>query len=135
MTIPKAKFAGLALIAALCAGFTLGLTAPGWAAHGHPEIPGDAAAHRLYLPVIPEAVEEHVAPLGGQGLQDGETNAAGRSGDHGGFSFQHLGASSGVPCPESALQGLPVFIISCICISSRPRPVCPAENRPPAVHG
>jgi len=32
MTIPKAKFAGLALIAALCAGFTLGLTAPAWAA-------------------------------------------------------------------------------------------------------
>ena len=28
MTTPKAKFAGLALIAALCAGFTLGLTAP-----------------------------------------------------------------------------------------------------------
>ncbi len=28
MTKPKAKFAGLALIAALCAGFTLGLTAP-----------------------------------------------------------------------------------------------------------
>ncbi len=27
MTIPKAKFAGLALIAALCAGFILGLTA------------------------------------------------------------------------------------------------------------
>ncbi len=31
MTTPKAKFAGLALIAALCAGFTLGLTAPAWA--------------------------------------------------------------------------------------------------------
>ncbi len=31
MSTPKAKFAGLALIAALCAGFTLGLTAPGWA--------------------------------------------------------------------------------------------------------
>ncbi len=28
MTTPKAKFAGLALIAVLCAGFTLGLTAP-----------------------------------------------------------------------------------------------------------
>ena len=28
MTTPKAKLAGLALIAALCAGFTLGLTAP-----------------------------------------------------------------------------------------------------------
>ncbi len=27
MTTPKAKFAGLALIAAMCAGFTLGLTA------------------------------------------------------------------------------------------------------------
>jgi len=31
MTTPKAKFAGLALIAAICAGFTLGLTAPAWA--------------------------------------------------------------------------------------------------------
>ena len=28
MTTPKAKFAGLALIAVLCAGFTWGLTAP-----------------------------------------------------------------------------------------------------------
>ena len=31
MTTPKAKRAGLALIAALCAGFTLGPTAPAWA--------------------------------------------------------------------------------------------------------
>ncbi len=31
MTTPKAKLAGLALIAALCAGFTLGLTASAWA--------------------------------------------------------------------------------------------------------
>ncbi len=31
MTTLKAKFAGLALIAALCAGFILGLTAPAWA--------------------------------------------------------------------------------------------------------
>ncbi len=31
MTTPKARLAGLALIAALCAGFTLGLTAPAWA--------------------------------------------------------------------------------------------------------
>ncbi len=31
MTTPKAKLAGLALIAALCAGFTLCLTAPAWA--------------------------------------------------------------------------------------------------------
>ncbi len=31
MTAPKAKFAGLALIAALCAGFMFGLTAPAWA--------------------------------------------------------------------------------------------------------
>ncbi len=30
MTTPKAKFAGLALIAVLCAGFTLGLMAPAW---------------------------------------------------------------------------------------------------------
>ncbi len=31
MTTPKTKFAGLVLIAALFAGFTLGLTAPAWA--------------------------------------------------------------------------------------------------------
>ena len=31
MTTPKAKLAGLAFIAALCAGLTLGLTAPAWA--------------------------------------------------------------------------------------------------------
>ncbi len=31
MTTLKAKLAGRALIAALCAGFTLGLTAPAWA--------------------------------------------------------------------------------------------------------
>ncbi len=31
MTTPKAKLAGLALIAAMYAGFTLGLTAPAWA--------------------------------------------------------------------------------------------------------
>ncbi len=31
MTTPKTTFAGLALIAVLCAGFTLGLTAPAWA--------------------------------------------------------------------------------------------------------
>ena len=31
MTTPQAKLAGLALIAALCAWFTLGLTAPAWA--------------------------------------------------------------------------------------------------------
>ena len=31
MTTPKAKLAGLALIAALCGGFTSGLTAPAWA--------------------------------------------------------------------------------------------------------
>ncbi len=30
MITPKAEFAGLALIAALCAGFILGLTAPAW---------------------------------------------------------------------------------------------------------
>ncbi len=42
MTTLKAKFAGLALIAALCAGFTLGLTAPAWA--GFDE--GVAAYHR-----------------------------------------------------------------------------------------
>ncbi len=31
MTTPKSKLADLALVAALCGGFTLGLTAPAWA--------------------------------------------------------------------------------------------------------
>ncbi len=31
MSTPKAKFVGLALIAVLCAGITLGLTVPAWA--------------------------------------------------------------------------------------------------------
>ncbi len=31
MTTPKTTFAGLTLIAALCVGFTLGLTVPAWA--------------------------------------------------------------------------------------------------------
>ena len=42
MTTPKAKLAGLALIVALCTGFTLGLTAPAWA--GFEE--GEAAYNR-----------------------------------------------------------------------------------------
>ncbi len=42
MTKPKATFAGLALVAALCSGFTLGLTAPAWA--GFDE--GEAAYQR-----------------------------------------------------------------------------------------
>ena len=41
MTTPKAKLAGLALIAALCVGFTLGLTTPAWAAWDEA-----AAAHK-----------------------------------------------------------------------------------------
>ncbi len=36
MTTPKAKLAGLALIAALWAGFTLGVTAPAWAGWDEP---------------------------------------------------------------------------------------------------
>ena len=48
MTTPKAKLAGLALIAALCAGFTLGLTAPAWA--------GMKAACGLLLLRIPSHV-------------------------------------------------------------------------------
>ncbi len=42
MTTPKAKFAGLALIAVLSAGFTLGLTTPVWA--GLPILPGAGRA-------------------------------------------------------------------------------------------
>ncbi len=54
MTTPKTKFAGLALIAALCAGFTLGLTAPAWAgfdegvaAYNRGDYTNTAAIHRF----------------------------------------------------------------------------------------
>ncbi len=60
MTTPKAKLAGLALIAALCAGFTLGLTAPagaglkeGFAAYQR----GDyATARREWRPLAEQGV-------------------------------------------------------------------------------
>ncbi len=59
MTTPKAKLAGLALIAAMCAGFTLGLTAPAWA--GWDEV---GAAHQRgdYATVVRE-----LRPLAEQG--------------------------------------------------------------------
>ena len=70
--------------------------------------------------------------LGGQGLQDGKVDAAGRSGDDGGFSLQHLGASSGVPCPESAFQCLLIHAFAFIHVHVH---YARTENRPPAVHG
>ena len=55
MTTPKAKLAGLALIAAMCAGFTLGLTAPAWAGFDEGVAAlqrGDyATAHREWRPL------------------------------------------------------------------------------------
>ncbi len=66
MTTPKAKLAGLALIAALCAGFTLGLTAPAGA--GLKE--GFAAYHRGdYATAIREW-----RPLAKQGVADAQYN-------------------------------------------------------------
>ena len=66
MTTPKAKLAGLALIAALCAGFTLGLTAPAWA--GFDE--GVAAYNRGdYATAIREW-----RPLAKQGVADAQYN-------------------------------------------------------------
>ena len=66
MTTPKAKFAGLALIAALCAGFTLGLTAPAWA--GFKE--GFAASQRGdYATALREW-----RPLAEQGYASGQYN-------------------------------------------------------------
>ncbi len=64
MTTPKAKLAGLALIAALCAGFTLGLTAPAWA--GFDEA---VAAYKRgdYVTAIPEW-----RPLAEQGNADAQ---------------------------------------------------------------
>ncbi len=66
MTKPKARFAGLALIAAMCAGFTLGLTAPAWA--GFDE--GMAAYNRGdYATAIREW-----RPLAKQGVADAQYN-------------------------------------------------------------
>ena len=66
MTTPKAKIAGLALIAVLCAGFTLGLTAPAWA--GFDE--GEAAYQRGdYATAIREW-----RPLAKQGVADAQYN-------------------------------------------------------------
>ncbi len=66
MTTPKAKFAGLALIAALCAGFTLGLTAPAWAGWDEAE----AAYQRGdYATAIRE-----LRPLAEQGDGDAQNN-------------------------------------------------------------
>ncbi len=66
MTTPKAKLAGLALIAVLCAGFTLGLTAPAWA--GFDE--GEAAYQRGdYATAIREW-----RPLAKQGVADAQYN-------------------------------------------------------------
>ena len=59
MTLPKTRFAGLALIAALCGGFTLGLTAPAWA--GWDEV-GAAIQRGDYATVVRE-----LRPLAEQG--------------------------------------------------------------------
>ena len=66
MTTPKAKFAGLALIAALGAGFTLGLTVPGCAG-----LSEGAAAHKRgdYATAIREW-----RPLAKQGYGDAQFN-------------------------------------------------------------
>ncbi len=66
MTTPKARLAGLALIAALCAGLMLGLTAPAWA--GSKE--GVAAYQRGdYATALRE-----FRTLAEQGMADGQTS-------------------------------------------------------------
>jgi len=65
MTTPKAKFAGLALIPALCAGFTLGLTAPAWADLDEAETIEASQG----LPVVPTL--EHVLGIPAQYLAAG----------------------------------------------------------------
>ena len=75
MTTPKAKFAGLALIAALCGGFTLGLTAPAWAGFGEGTAAYDrgdyATALREWRPLAKQGVADAQYNLGvmyGEGL-------------------------------------------------------------------
>ncbi len=75
MTTPKAKFAGLALIAALCGGFTLGLKAPAWAGFDEATAAyqrGDyATALREWRPLAEQGVADAQYNLGvmyGEGL-------------------------------------------------------------------
>ncbi len=84
MTTPKAKLAGLALIAALCAGFTLGLTAPagaGWDEGRAAYDRGDyATAIREWLPaaVAGDARAQHVVALMysiGEGVRQDDVQA------------------------------------------------------------
>ncbi len=68
MTTPKAKLAGLALIAALCGGFTLGLTAPAWAGWDEGLAAYDrgdyAAALREWRPLAKQGVADAQYNLG-----------------------------------------------------------------------
>ena len=68
MTTPKAKLAGLVLTAALCAGFTLGLTAPAWAGLDEGMAAynrGDyATALREWRPLAEQGVAEAQSRLG-----------------------------------------------------------------------
>ncbi len=84
MTTAKARFAGLALIAALCAGFTLGLTAPAWAGldEGRAAFQrGDyATALREWRPLAEQGVAEAQYNLGvmygnGEGVPQDEAQA------------------------------------------------------------
>ncbi len=75
MTTPKAKLAGLALIAALCGGFTLGLKAPAWAGFDEATAAyqrGDyATALREWRPLAEQGMGEAQYNLGvmyGEGL-------------------------------------------------------------------
>ncbi len=68
MTTTKTTFAGLALVAALCAGFTLGLTAPAWAGLDEGMAAynrGDyATALREWRPLAEQGVAEAQSRLG-----------------------------------------------------------------------
>ncbi len=66
MSTPKTKLAGLALIAALCVGFTLGLTAPAWAGF-------DEGAAAYYRGDYATAIREW-RPLAEQGMADAQYN-------------------------------------------------------------
>ncbi len=75
MTTSRATFAGLALIAVLCAGFALGLTAPGWAGWDEGVAAakrGDyATAFREFRPLAEQGTAEAQFNLGrvyGEGL-------------------------------------------------------------------
>ena len=63
MTTPKAKLAGLALIAALCAGFTFGLTAPAWAGFDEGVAAYQRGDYATAIRIDDERIQDHLGKI------------------------------------------------------------------------